>query len=83
MSLTKRRYRVDPPLPSTYSGDGYLCAFANGYEKLFSFVRADNPAALTTYLNQGFTVMGTPRNQAKINGRHVDEIIIERQLGDS
>ena len=51
-----------------------------GYEKLFTFVRADNPAALQTYLAHGFTVIGTARKHAKIDGRYLDEILIERQL---
>lgn len=51
-----------------------------GYEKLFTFVRADNPAALQTYLAQGFTVIGTARNHAKIDRRYVDEILIEKFL---
>ena len=34
-------------------------ARARGYEKVFTFVRADNPAALQTYLRQGFAVIGT------------------------
>ena len=52
----------------------------NGYEKLFTFVRADNRAALQTYLAHGFTVIGTARNHAKFDGRYVDEILIERFL---
>lgn len=51
-----------------------------GYEKIFTFVRADNPAALATYLAQGFTVIGTARNQAKIDGRYIDEVLIEKAL---
>jgi len=51
-----------------------------GYEKIFTFVRSDNPGALVTYLKQGFTVVGTARRQAKIQGRYVDEIIIEKLL---
>jgi L-amino acid N-acyltransferase YncA len=51
-----------------------------GYEKLFTFVRADNPAALQTYLAHGFSVIGTARKHAKIDGRYVDEILIERFL---
>jgi L-amino acid N-acyltransferase YncA len=51
-----------------------------GYEKLFTFVRADNPAALQTYLAHGFAVIGTARRHAKIDGRYVDEIMIERFL---
>ena len=50
------------------------------YEKIFTFVRADNPAALQTYLAHGFAIIGTARNHAKIDGRYVDEILIERFL---
>src|SRR5205085_8413683 len=52
-----------------------------GYEKLFTFVRADNPAALATYLRSGFQIVGTAIKQAKLNGKYVDEIIIEKCLG--
>jgi L-amino acid N-acyltransferase YncA len=51
-----------------------------GYEKIFTFVRADNPAALATYQAQGFAVIGTARRHAKIGGRYVDEILIEKHL---
>jgi L-amino acid N-acyltransferase YncA len=51
-----------------------------GYEKIFTFVRADNPAALATYQAHGFEIIGTARRQAKIDGRYVDEILIERLL---
>lgn len=52
-----------------------------GYEKIFTFIRADNPAALASYAKQGFRVVGTAQRQAKINGRYVDEIIVEKLLG--
>jgi L-amino acid N-acyltransferase YncA len=51
-----------------------------GYEKIFTFVRADNPAALQTYLGQGFVVVGNAKRQAKIDGQYIDEILIERWL---
>ena len=51
-----------------------------GYEKIFAYVRADNIAALTTYLNQGFRVVGTAQRHARINGKYVDEIMIEKFL---
>jgi L-amino acid N-acyltransferase YncA len=51
-----------------------------GYEKIFAYVRADNKAALATYLNQGFSIIGTARKHAKINGFYIDEIMIERFL---
>lgn len=56
----------------------FAAARCQGYEKLFTFVRADNEAALATYLNQGFQIVGTAKRQAKLNGMYVDEIIIER-----
>ncbi len=51
-----------------------------GYEKIFTFVRSDNPAALAVYQRQGFQIVGTARKHAKLNGKYVDEIIIERIL---
>lgn len=50
------------------------------FEKIFTFVRADNPAALATYVKHGFSVIGTARRQAKIRGAYVDEILIEKFL---
>jgi L-amino acid N-acyltransferase YncA len=55
-------------------------AVRNGYEKIFAFVRGDNPASLATYLRQGFGIVGTARRHAKIDGKYVDEIIIEKML---
>jgi L-amino acid N-acyltransferase YncA len=58
----------------------FRAAIEKGYEKIFTFVRADNDAALQTYLRQGFRTVGTAVRQAKIDGRSVDEIIIEKLL---
>jgi L-amino acid N-acyltransferase YncA len=58
----------------------FEAARQKGYEKIFTFVRADNPAALATYRAQGFVVIGTARRHAKIGGRYIDEILIERPL---
>lgn len=55
-------------------------ARGKGYEKIFTFVRADNPQALQFYLSLGFRTVGTARRQAKIGGNYVDEIIIEKFL---
>ena len=60
----------------------FSAARVKGYEKLFAFVRADNPAALATYLRQGFVVIGTARRHARIDGRYIDELMIERALAD-
>jgi L-amino acid N-acyltransferase YncA len=55
-------------------------AMKKGYEKLFTFVRADNPAALQTYQRHGFGIVGTAARHARIKGVYVDEIMIERFL---
>jgi L-amino acid N-acyltransferase YncA len=55
-------------------------ALDRDYEKLFTFVRADNPVSLQTYLHHGFTVVGTARRHAKVQGRYIDETIIEKLL---
>ena len=58
----------------------FEAARRKGYEKIFTFVRADNVAALATYLKQGFRIVGTAQKQARFNGKYVDEIIIEKFL---
>lgn len=58
----------------------FTVARTKGYEKIFTFVRADNPAALATYMSQGFRIVGTAQNQTKIDDIYVDEVIIERLL---
>ena len=58
----------------------FEAARQKGYEKIFTFVRADNTTALATYQAHGFTIVGTARKQAKIDGRYIDEILIERAL---
>lgn len=55
-------------------------AIRKGYEKIFTFVRADNPGALQTYLRHGFYTVGIAHKQARIGGRYVDEIMIEKLL---
>ena len=58
----------------------FPAAKQRGYEKILTYVRADNPAALACYLHQGFHIVGTARRQAKLNGKYVDEVFIERFL---
>lgn len=49
-----------------------------GYEKIFTYVRADNDAALRLYQRHGFSIVGTARRHARIGGRYIDEIVIEK-----
>jgi L-amino acid N-acyltransferase YncA len=57
-----------------------LAAKDKGYEKFFAFVRADNPGALSFYKRIGFEIIGIAKRHAKINGRYVDEVMIERSI---
>ena len=58
----------------------FEAARRKGYEKIFTYVRADNPAALEAYNRQGFRTVGTAQRQAKFGDRYVDEVIIEKFL---
>jgi L-amino acid N-acyltransferase YncA len=55
-------------------------AGAKGYEKLFTYVRADNAGALAFYSKLGFRIVGTAHKQAKIGQKYLDEVIIEKFL---
>ena len=58
----------------------FLAARARAYEKLLTYIRADNTPALAAYSRQGFRVIGTAERQARLRGRYVDEVIVERFL---
>ena len=58
----------------------FAAARDKGYEKIFTFVRGDNDVALSTYLSQGFQVIGTTKKQAKVQGNYIDETLIEKFL---
>ena len=60
----------------------FTVARRKGYEKIFTFIRSDNSAALAAYQTVGFEIVGVARQHAKIDGRYVDEILIERALTD-
>ena len=58
----------------------FEAARRKGYEKIFTYIRADNLVALTTYQKQGFRIIGKAERHAKLHGRYVDVIIVERVL---
>jgi len=58
----------------------FAAARLKGYEKLFTYIREDNPAALATYGGQGFRTVGRAERHLKVDGRYVAEIIVERFL---
>ena len=78
VDLAERRQGI----ARTLFASTFEAARDKGYEKLFTFVRADNPAALSTYRAHGFEVVGTARRHAKIDGRYIDEILIEKVWAD-
>ncbi|MBM3136082.1 MAG: GNAT family N-acetyltransferase [Chloroflexi bacterium] len=55
----------------------------HGYEKIFTYVRADNLASLAFHLKLGFRLVGTAQRQARLHGQYLDEILIEKFLADS
>lgn len=58
----------------------FEAAREKGYEKFFTYVRADNEVALHAYLSEGFRIVGRAERQAKIDGNYIDEIVIEKLL---
>ena len=55
-------------------------AHERGFEKVFTDIRADNVESLAFHLALGFAVVGTARRQARIGGRYVDVVFVERFL---
>jgi L-amino acid N-acyltransferase YncA len=51
-----------------------------GYKKIFTYIRADNSAALAVYSDQGFEVIGCAKRHAQVDGTYVDELMVERFL---
>lgn len=76
VELTQRRRGI----ASALFAASFDAARAKGYEKLFTFVRADNAGALATYQAHGFTVLGEAKRHARLRGRYIDELVIERML---
>jgi L-amino acid N-acyltransferase YncA len=51
-----------------------------GYEKIFTYIRGDNPVSLATYEKHGFAVVGKASRHAKVGGRYLDVLMVERML---
>jgi L-amino acid N-acyltransferase YncA len=58
----------------------FAAARRKGYEKLFTYIRQDNPEALATYRAHGFRLVGIAERHAKIRERYLDEVIVEKLL---
>ena len=51
-----------------------------GFRKLSAAIRADNPRAAAFYRGQGFRRVGVAREHAFIEGKYVDEVLMERKV---
>ena len=58
----------------------FAAALEMGYEKIFTDLRADNLDSLAYHLALGFTIVGAARGHARVAGRNIDVIFIERFL---
>ncbi len=58
----------------------FAAALALGYEKVFTDLRADNLDSLGYHLALGFNIVGVARRHARVAGRDIDVIFIERFL---
>ena len=74
--LSLRRQGIGMQLSDVSSKE----AKKKGFEKLFTYVRADNEAALHFYQKIGFVAIGTAKKHAKIGGAYVDSVFLERPL---
>jgi L-amino acid N-acyltransferase YncA len=76
VDLGSRRQGIATRLfPATFEA-----ARRKGYEKIFTYIRADNAAALATYQRHGFHIIGKAERHAKLATGYVDVIIVERFL---
>jgi L-amino acid N-acyltransferase YncA len=58
----------------------FAAALTLGYDKIFTDLRADNLDSLAYHLSLGFSIVGAARRHARVRGRDVDVLFIERFL---
>ena len=67
-------------LGAALASASFAAALEMGYEKIFTDLRADNLDSLGYHLALGFIIVGTARRHARLAGRDIDVIFIERSL---
>ena len=67
---------------SLLAGHSFAAARDLGYEKILTDVRADNLDSLAFHVSLGFAIVGTARRHARVGGRDLDVVFIERFLTD-
>ncbi len=76
VNLSKRRQGIGKLL----SDSTFRIAKEREFEKIFTYVRADNEGAREFYQSLGFEIVGIATKQVKIRGKYIDEIVIEKFL---
>lgn len=59
---------------------GFEQAKKKGFNKLFTYVRADNQAALDFYRKLSFLTIGIAKKHAKFDSKYVDSVFLEKFL---
>ncbi len=76
VTLSLRRHGIGTQLAEV----SFEKAKKEGFEKLFTYVRADNQAALNFYRKLGFLTIGTAKKHAKFDAKYVDSVFLEKFL---
>ena len=76
VKLSLRRHGIGTQLAEV----SFEEARKKGFEKLFTYIRADNEAALQFYRKLGFLTVGTAKKHAKFGAKYVDSVFLEKFL---
>lgn len=77
IDLSKRRQGIGIALSKVT----FDIAKQKGYEKIFTYVRADNKPSLRFHVNKlGFEIVGKAKKQARLGQKYIDEFLIEKFL---
>ena len=77
VDLSKRKMGIATALSKV----NFSLAKQKGYEKIFTYIRADNNPSLDFHVKKlGFQIIGKAKRQVKLGKNYVDEILIEKFL---
>jgi L-amino acid N-acyltransferase YncA len=67
-------------IASRLAASSFASARERGFEKVFTDIRADNLPSLAFHLALSFAIVGSARRHARVGGRYVDVLLVERFL---
>ena len=73
-------WSADSGFPASLLDAAELQPRGRGVQKLTLRVLSSNEAATRRYERHGFTREGTPREEFRINGRYVDDVLMAKRL---